>query len=178
MAANVPTLPLVQDLPVRLERDLFLRCLLRELAVTLEEVVGLEEASGFISLVGQRIGEQINGEYQAAMGGCRLDREHLGDVLVDVKRRIRGDFYVIEQDAEKIILGNRACPFGDKVVGASSLCMMTSNVFGVIAAESQGYAKVVVEKAIARGDGGCRIVVYLKPTVEANSLEGREYYRG
>jgi hypothetical protein len=41
------------DGTIQLERDVFLRSLLRELAGTLEDVVGLEEASGFISVVGQ-----------------------------------------------------------------------------------------------------------------------------
>ena len=69
---------------------------------------------------------------------------------MDLKRRIQGDFYVIEQDDEKIVLGNRACPFAEKVVGRPALCMMTSNVFGSIAAENLGYAKVVIEQAIAQ----------------------------
>ena len=42
----------VSGLPVPLERDVFLRSLLRELAGTLQDVVGLEEASGFVSVVG------------------------------------------------------------------------------------------------------------------------------
>ena len=45
------------DAQVELERDVFLRTLVRELSGTLEEVVGLEEASGFISVVGQHMGE-------------------------------------------------------------------------------------------------------------------------
>ena len=40
------------ELPVLLNRDGFLRNLLRELTDTLQDVVGLEEASGFISVVG------------------------------------------------------------------------------------------------------------------------------
>jgi hypothetical protein len=56
--------------------------------------------------------------------------------------------------------------------------MMTSNVFGVITAENLGYAKVAIEEAIARGDPGCRVVVYLKPTEEAKAAAGREYYQG
>ena len=107
----------------------------------------------------------------------RLSREQVASVLVDLKRRIQGDFYVIEQDEEKIVLGNRACPFAEKVEGRPSLCMMTSNVFGVIAAENLGYARVVLEEAIATGASGCRVVVYLKPD-EAQSKEGREYFRG
>jgi predicted ArsR family transcriptional regulator len=178
LKSDTETLPVIQDLPVPLERDVFLRTLLRELSGTLEDVVGLEEAAGFISVVGQRIGDQINAQYKDALGVEGLTREQVADVLVDLKRRIRGEFYVIEQSDEKIVLGNRACPFAEKVVGRPSLCMMTSNVFGVIAAENLGYSKVVIEEAIARGDAGCRIVVHLKLTAEAEAADGREYFQG
>ncbi|HQX48325.1 MAG TPA: methanogen output domain 1-containing protein, partial [Planctomycetaceae bacterium] len=86
--------------------------------------------------------------------------------------------YIIEENDDKIVLGNRACPFGDKVIGRPALCMMTSNVFGSIAADNLGYSKVVIEQAIANGDAGCRVVVYLKPTQEALNVQGREYFQG
>ncbi len=95
---------------------------------------------------------------------------------MDLKRRIQGDFYVIEESDEKIVLGNRACPFEDKVLGRPALCMMTSNVFGVIAAENLGYAKVSIEEAIANGDPACRVVIYLKPA-GAQDATGREYFK-
>jgi predicted ArsR family transcriptional regulator len=179
-AQNLPVmnLPVIQNAEIHLERDVFLRTLLRALAGTLQDVVGLEEASGFVSVVGQRIGDQINQDYQQALGVDGLDRAQVAEVLVDLKRRIQGDFSIVDQDDEKIVLQNRACPFAEKVVGRPSLCMMTSNVFGVIAAENLGYAKVVIEQAIARGDQGCRIVVYLQPTSDAHAAEGREYFKG
>jgi predicted ArsR family transcriptional regulator len=171
-------LQVLRDLSVPLERDLFLRTLLRELAGTLQEVVGLEEAAGFISVVGQNVGDQINASYKAALGVSQLSREQVSAVLVDLKRRIQGDFYVIEEDDEKIVFGNRACPFAEKVLGRPAMCMMTSNVFGGIAAENLGYAKVVLEETIAQGHAGCRVVVHLKPTPEAEAADGREYFQG
>lgn len=173
-----PAPPSMHDLAVPLERDGFVRTLLRELSGCLQEVVGLEEASGFISVVGQRMGEQINHQYLTALEVESLTRPQVAEVLVDLKRRIEGDFFVIEQSDDKIVLGNRACPFADKVVDRPSLCMMTSNVFGLIAAENLGYSKVVIEEAIANGDAGCRVVVHLKSTEEAKAAEGREYFRG
>lgn len=164
-------------LDVPLNRDVFLRTLIRELSGTLEDVVGLREASGFISVVGQNVGEQMNHDYRAAIGVERLSREQVAQVLVDLKRRIEGDFFIIEESDEKIVLGNRACPFGDKVVSRTSMCMMTSNVFGYIAAENLGYAKVELQETIARGDTGCRVVVYLKPTPDAQAAQGREYFQ-
>ena len=167
----------LDQLAIPLERDGFLRDLLRHLAGTLQDVVGLDEASGFISVVGQRIGESIDHAYRTALAVDHLDREQVGEVLVDLKQRIRGDFYIIEADDEKIVFGNRACPFAEKVIGRPALCMMTSNVFGVIAAENQGYARVDIEQAIARGDAGCRVVVYFKPLPEASEIRGREYFK-
>jgi len=158
-----------------LERDVFLRNLLRELSGTLEEVVGLEEASGFISTVGQRIGARIHADYARALG-TGWDREQVADVLVDLKRRIEGDFSVESISEESIVLTNRACPFGDRVIGRPSLCMMTSNVFGFIAAEERGYARVVLDETIAEGASGCRVTVWLEPTSTPPGDRAREYF--
>jgi predicted ArsR family transcriptional regulator len=164
-------------LPVNLDRDVFLRSMIRELAGTLQDVVGLEEAAGFISVVGQRIGDQVNRDYKAALQVEQLDRTQVTRVLVDLKRRIEGTFYVIEETEEKIVLGNRNCPFGDKVIGRPAMCMMTSNVFGVIAAENLGSAKVVLNQTIAAGASGCRVTIYLKDSAESDATKGREYFK-
>ncbi len=163
-------------LDVRLERDVFLRSMLRELAGTLQDVVGLDEASGFISVVGQRIGDELNASYRAALGVPSLNREQVADVLVDLKQRINGEFVIVEQNDDRIVYSNTRCPFGDKVLDRPALCMMTSNVFGNIAADNMGYARVVLEETIELGAPGCRVVVHLTPPGDAN-LAGREYFR-
>ena len=168
----------LRTLDVPLERDLFLRTLLRELAGTVQEVVGLDEASGFVSVVGQNMGRQMDRDYRAALGVPRLTRAQVADVLVDLKARIQGDFYVVEQDDDMIVLGNGACPFAEKVAGRPALCMMTSNVFGSIAAENLGYAKVELRETIALGHPGCRVIVHLRPTDAAEAAHGREYFGG
>ena len=168
--------PSIEDLDLPLERDLFLRNLLRELAGTLEEVVGLEESAGFVSVVGQKIGDSINEDYKRALAVPVLSRKQVSQVLVDLKRRIDGQFYVIEESDEKIVLGNRRCPFGDKVLGRPSMCMMTSNVFGVIAAENLGGSKVSLDETIAEGAAGCRVTIYLPSSAEYEAAGGREYF--
>jgi hypothetical protein len=95
----------VEACDIELERDIFLRTLLRELAGTLERVVGIAEASGYISLVGGAIGERIDGSYRKALEVDRLSREQVRDVLVDLKRRIQGDFFVVEETDDRIVLG-------------------------------------------------------------------------
>ncbi|MFB0621093.1 methanogen output domain 1-containing protein [Streptomyces sp. AGS-58] len=164
------------DVDIALDRDVFLRTLVRELATALESVIGLEEASGYISVVGQAVGTQIDEMYLKALGVDRLSGEQVAEALVDLKRRIKGDFHVIEQDATKIVLGNRVCPFAEKVVGRESMCMMTSNVFGTVAARNLGYARVELEQTLARGDAGCRVVVHLVPDTSVEAAVGREYF--
>ena len=166
----------MRQLNLPLNRDLFLRTLIRELAGTLEEVVGYEEAAGDISLVGQHMGDWINALYTREMGVDTLSRQQVAEVLVDLKQRINGNFSIVEQDSGKIILHSTSCPFEDKVLDRPSMCMMTSNVFGVITAANLGYAKVVLEETIAARCGHCRVVVRLQPGAEADAAQGREYY--
>ena len=88
------------SVPVPLDRDRFLRALIHKLAGTLEDVVGVEEAKGYFSVVGGAIGTAIDSDYRAALQLQRLDRAHVAAVLVDLKR-IQGDFYVISEDDER-----------------------------------------------------------------------------
>ncbi len=157
-----------------LDRDLFVRDLLGELSGLIEEVVGLEEARGFIALVGQRIGSRIDALYRPHLGEGDWPVGQLAKVLVDLKRRINGGFSIEAVEAGRIILVNDACPFGDKVLGRPSLCMMTSNVFGTIAAEHRGFAQVTLEETIAAGDGRCRVVIHLD---SAAPIAGARQYR-
>jgi len=166
----------LSELKIPLERDLFLRALIRELAGILEDVVGYDEAAGYLSLVGQRLGEWINEMYKTKLTTQRLTPDQVAAVLVDLKSHILGEFAVTRQDDAMIVLENRACPFEDMVVDRPSMCMMTSNVFGVITAENLGYAKVVLERTLAKHDAICRVVVHVKPSPEADLAEGREYF--
>lgn len=165
-----------KDATVSLDRDIFLRKLLRELAGTLQNVVGLDEAAGYISVVGGVIGEEIDASYRRAINVDRLNRTQVSEVLVDLKRRIAGDFFIIEEREDRIVLGNRCCPFGEFVQGRTSLCMMTSNVFGSITAENLGYARVEIAESIAAGDAGCRVTVFLTPS-DQQDPNAREYFR-
>ena len=176
MSAGASVFPILAvDVP--LNKDLFLRTLIRHLSGAMEDIIGLKDASGYISVVGQMVGDQLNSEYKAALQVSELSREQVSQILVDLKRRIGGQFYVIEESDERIVFGNSACPFGDKVIGRRSMCMMTSNVFGAIAAQNLGYAKVELVETIAQGDPRCKVIVYLKKSPESGARQGREYFR-
>jgi len=165
------------QLDISLERDGFCRIIIRELSGLLEEMVGLDETAGFISVVGQNIGDAINAEYKQKFGTDKLSPDQIAQVLVDLKARIQGGFYIEEQDNNKIVFGNTKCPFEEKVIGRPSLCMMTSNVFGTITADNNNYAKVVLDETIAQGCDKCKVTVYLNNTNECQASEGREYFK-
>ena len=55
------------ELQLPLSLDTYLRALLGNLADTFEGVIGLRDASGFVSIVGQRIGEEVNQNYRDAL---------------------------------------------------------------------------------------------------------------
>lgn len=163
----------VAALAIDLDRDAFLRDLVGQLAGTLEEVVGLEAAEGYISVVGRAIGTALDDRYRAAMGLERLDTGAIAAVLVDLKRRIEGGFRIASVEGSRIVLTNTACPFGDRVIGRPSLCMMTMNVFGTLAARNAGFARVAIPEAIANGAPGCRVVIDLDPAQDQGE-EGHE----
>lgn len=168
----------ISTLDISLERDEFMRDLLRHLTGVLQDVVGLDEASGFIAIVGQNMGEQINQNYCNALEVSSLSLDQVAAVMVDLKQRIKSDYQLVSANTEKIVLQSTSCPFAEKVIGRPSLCMMTSNMFGTIAAENLGYAKVNLAETIAQGDARCRIEIYLQHNDEADSASGIEYYKG
>ena len=166
----------MKDLTLPLDRDLFFRKMIRAFAKSLEETVGMEEASGYVALVGSEVGNWIEEQYRDSAGKKQFTPRELAELLVDLKRRIGGDFFIIDVTDEAIVLGNNACPFAELAVGRPSLCRMTSNVFGRITANQLGYARVDLPETIAKGDGKCRIVIHLKPDRTADD-EDHEFFR-
>ncbi|QDL91546.1 transcriptional regulator [Paroceanicella profunda] len=142
-------------------KDPFLRSVLRELVGILESTVGEREAEAYINHVGLSVGQVLNEEYRGAFEEERLDLRQVAFTLVDLKARIDGGFSIESMNRDEIVLVNTACPFGDKVIGRTSLCRMTANVFGHIVAENLGYASVGIREAIARGDPRCRVTIRL-----------------
>jgi hypothetical protein len=93
----------VSELRLPLERDVFLRRLLRELSGSLQEVVGLKDASGYISVVGAAMGEHLDDAYRNALAVEKLDRKQVSEVLVDLKKRIQGQFYIVADSTRQCI---------------------------------------------------------------------------
>jgi len=169
-AANEPPRATTNALPALEEanedgtfgKEAFLRALVVELAQATEAQQGPDVAQAAVAQVGANVGGRMEEAYRAARDLTdRLTPEQMADLYVRLKRAIDGDFYVVSVDDDKIVLGNRACPFGPVVQRQPALCHMTTSVFGAIAARNRGRGAVVLEERIALGDPECRVVVWL-----------------
>jgi anti-sigma regulatory factor (Ser/Thr protein kinase) len=151
-------------------KESFLRALVVQLSQVVEANHGPDAAEAAIAQVGTDIGGQMEKEFRLAEAVVgRMTPEQLGHCFVRLKHAIDGGFTVVEATAERIVMENTRCPFGESVLRAPALCRMTSSVFGGIAARnSPGDVAVLLEERIAVGDPGCRVVVSLgPPTPEA-----------
>jgi transcriptional regulator with PAS, ATPase and Fis domain len=105
-----------------------------------------------------------------------LDHAQYRDMIVEIKNKIGGGFSPASSEPGMVRVINTRCPFGEAVKQAPELCKMTSSVFGGIAAHNFGYAKVVLDKRIAVGDGMCEVCIYTDPN-QANQHEDGDEYR-
>jgi polyhydroxyalkanoate synthesis regulator phasin len=164
------------DLPVSLDRDVFMRLLITNFAHVIEHLLDSDMAEAYVMQVGLSMGKQIEEVYKATFGTGELDLDQYAEVIIDLKRHIQGRFYLVEATPERVIAKTTSCPFEGIVRNAPSLCMMTSSVFGGIAARNFGYSKVELKERIALGHAGCTVVVHLKQTPETAAVEGKEYF--
>lgn len=169
------TPPDIGALNIDFDHDNLFGALVANMADVLETTAGVEDASAYVSSIAARLSVDIETQYKAALGVQSLNRAQLPAILVDLKNRADGEFFVIEDEEDHIVLGNCACPLGNAVLNHPSLCMLTSNIFGLMAANVVGYAAVDLEQTIASGAPACRVVIQLKRTELRSGT--REYFR-
>ena len=157
-------------------KETFLRALVVELAKAVEVEEGPDGIEALVAQVGANVGGRMEEAYRAARGVTgRLTAAQMADLYVRLKAAIGGDFYIVSADTEKIVLGNRRCPFGAAVTHEPALCRMTSSVFGGIAARNAERSAVVLEERIALGDPECRVVVWLGTSEPADPDRAHRY---
>jgi len=174
-SATAVTSPSIGSLDIEFDHNGLFNALVASMADLLETIAGVEDACAYVSSIAARLGADIERQYKAALGTQNLTRNQLIDVLIDLKNRAGGGFSLIEQDEGRVVFGNCACPLGKAAANHPSLCMLTSNIFGRMAANTVGYAAVDLEQTIARGAPGCRVVLHLKRT--ELGPDTREYFR-
>jgi anti-sigma regulatory factor (Ser/Thr protein kinase) len=172
---TVNALPaLVEAGPAGFDRVSFLRALVVELSRVVQQSQGPLVAEDMVAHVGATVGGQMEEEYRHAGSVLgQLTPQQIAECYVRLKAAINGDFYIIEVTDDRIVLGNRQCPFGETVRQSPALCRMTSSVFGGIAARNHGSAVVQLDERIAVGDPECRVTVLLNPADAAGTIGHR-----
>lgn len=141
-------------------KETLLRAMVVELALVIEEQHGPLAAQAAIAHVGATIGVQLEREYRAASGLVgQLTPQQVAACYIRLKAAIGGSFYPIEISEERIVLGNRRCPFGRAIRSQPALCRMTSSVLGGLVSRNCGEAVVGIEERIAFDDPECRVAV-------------------
>lgn len=158
-------------IPVNMNRDIFLTQMITELALNLDK----SQAKRTLNKIGLNLGKHIEELYKEFYGVENLNVDQLTETLIDVEKKIGGDFSVVEKSPTKIILKNNKCPFGnDKVKECPELCSITSGIFGIIASRNFGYSKVCLKRTIATADEDY-IVIFLKKTKESEKEKAISY---
>lgn len=175
MTSSATNRPNIGSLDIDFDDRSLFDALVAGMAELLETIAGAEDACAYVSSIAARMGSDIEKQYKTALGVQNLNRNQLIEALVDLKNRAGGGFSVIEQDEDRVVFGNCACPLGKAVSNHPSLCMLTSNIFGRMTANAVGYAAVDLERTIAKGASDCRVVLHLKRT--ELGPDTREYFR-
>ncbi len=158
-------------IPVNMNRETFLTQMINELALSLDKTQ-LKET---LNKIGLKLGKQIEQLYKQFYGVENLNLTQLTEALIDVEKKIGGNFSVVEKTPEKIILKNNKCPFGnDKVKGCPEFCSITSNIFGIMASKNFSYSKVSLKRTIAKADEDY-IIIFLKKTEESEKEKATDY---
>lgn len=167
--------PSIGALEIDFDHHGLFNILVADMAELLESIAGVEDACAYVSGIAARLGTDIEKQYKTALGVQRLNRDQLLEILIDLKNRAGGAFSIVEQDEDRVVFSNCACPLGRAAANRPSLCMLTSNIFGRLTANAVGYAAVDLEETIASGAAECRVVLHLKRIEPGPGT--REYYR-
>lgn len=153
----------------------FLQTFILELMHASEQL-GQEYSRQLIENIARTAGCFFEEVYRQETGNKEetLDIESYIDLILGLKNHIGGKFSLMSSTPDCISVTNSCCPFGEKVGNFPELCGMTSSVFGGIAARNFGYAKVEIDKSIARHDGCCEVYVHLNQE-KAQNRSGIEY---
>lgn len=141
----------------------FQRSLIARLSDLLSERVGRRRAEAELSHIAELLALELHALRGREDPIPEGDVERLADTLVALKRRIGARFRIVSVTPWQIVLKNSVCPFAEKASGRPALCTITASVFGRLAAETMGFARVHIPKSITQGDSGCLVVIDLVP---------------
>jgi DNA-binding CsgD family transcriptional regulator len=127
--------------------------------------------------IGEQIGRQVSEQHRLTHG-LRLpfSRKEYGRCLSQsLPERMGWPCSLLEETADRLRFGIAACPFGRTTTSTPEFCWLTSGVFGGIAADHFGYAKVCLSRGSGTPPRNCCVTVYIRKTDDSIAADGTEY---
>ncbi|MEW6544871.1 MAG: LuxR C-terminal-related transcriptional regulator [Nitrospirota bacterium] len=127
--------------------------------------------------IGVQIGRQVSEQHRLTLGlSLPFSRKEYGRCLSQsLPERMGWPCSLLEETADRLRFNIPSCPFGRSVAGNSDFCRLTSGVFGGIAADQFGYAKVCLTQGHGTPPRNCCVTVYIRKTDESMAAEGTVY---
>lgn len=157
-------------IPVNLNKELFLKKITTYLASNIYK----GEKKEALNKAGLDLSNYLERIYKEHYRVEKLSFDQVIDVIVDVYKKVGGNFKIIEKDSKKLLLRCKKSPFGEDIADSFILFNINAGIMGGLISKSKGYCKVCLKPA-SKDDGLYDILVFLKKNKESEEEEGVEY---
>ncbi len=126
--------------------------------------------------IGIKLGRQASEQYRLVNGvSDPLSRQDYARCLLSLKDIWGWDCVMLDERANSLSLRIPHCPFGSSAASGSELCGLESAVFGGIAADQFGYAKVCLNRGCGTPPQNCLVTIHIRKTDESLAAQGETY---
>lgn len=151
------------DKNLYLDKESFFLFLIVKLAKIVEERFGKQESTDLFSIIGANLAHEINSYYREKFSKDKLSAECIATSLIEFSAKLNEKFYLVSLDQDKLVLGNKNCPYGVELKDREVFCQLDKSMAENMVKENFGYGKAELSQTIAQGDEECLITIYLKP---------------
>jgi DNA-binding CsgD family transcriptional regulator len=127
--------------------------------------------------IGVQIGRRVSEQHRLTHGqSLPFSRKEYGRCLSQsLPDQMGWPCSLLEETADRLRFGISSCPFGRSAADGLDFCWLTSGVFGGVAADQFGYAKVCLTRGEGAPPRNCCVTVYIRKTDESVAAEGTVY---
>lgn len=176
LKSQVASAHLLEGDSAYLGRESFMLELIAHLSKLTDSIFGNHLGREYIIATAIQMGQAIDEKYKRFHKlSSRLNVDQYASLVVNLKQSIGGDFYLVEKTSNKVVVAASTCPFAGIINQVPNLCMVTSGVFGGIAAINFGFGKVSLRERIGIGKSRCEVCIYLAKNAESAQEEGIIY---
>lgn len=126
--------------------------------------------------IGITLGRQASEQYRLVNGvSYPFSRKDYAHCLLSLKELWGWECVMLDESANSLSLRIPSCPFGSSAARGSELCELDSAMYGGIAAEQFGYAKVCLKRGCGTLPQNCLVTIHIRKTDESLAAQGETY---